>query len=766
MIPLARSASGYLISNIHILPKTILVATRRQNLMITFFADPYKGELINHTIARNIQYDGRATRIVLNELFDTMNKVSRVLSLGNKIGNLAMNLGNKYTSEYIIENFTVLPYYRMFCTQCKYEEIHKFISEKYSNNSSSLINVSSTLKEEIVYCPECIEEDINKYGEPYLHREHYLCGADVCYKHKEPLLMYDTIENIFKITVGHLELPSFAKLQNKNHVYKICNKQTALAVAILDANIEIYRDDLTKIYLDRLEELGILEKENIKYEEINKRILAIYGNVGKQMLKPYINPRDIKKHLFLNTENFIEPSIHLMFINMIMEDIDFFLEKCKQQSLKRAAGYKVIINNKLLIQKKTSKVIRQDKTSKIIRHNKAGYVIEIEGTAKRYLDIIEKTMVGPWKCKDNLCNANITHSKITYNVCYRQLRQEIKCECGCRYVVSKGVEEEYDKSRVKIIDYSIQTKKEIINYYVNLKWGYRRIGEKMGVSTDYVKKCLKENDITPHKCMPYKMLNLQTEISEEEVLRYFWEEWCSVHIQSIGIEEINYLEVLARAYKEECNSHILPYKLIIDKHQEIVERCKEIVRKNRSINYISREENIKLIHALEYLKLYALNELHKIIKRDANLIDKKEISSFMIGVQERLNEGEDISRRQLWNENRKAMKFLKENQPEWLDQYIPLKKGRADNLNVERKNETKEENSYQKKDKEYALMIESVSKELKEMKPPVRVTKTLIQKKIRGLKVVWLNEVRYPKAMSILKQVCESKDEYKIRVGI
>ena len=39
-------------------------------------------------------------------------------------------------------------------------------------------------------CPECLKEDIIKYGEPYLHRAHHLSKVYYCNKHKCRLLLY------------------------------------------------------------------------------------------------------------------------------------------------------------------------------------------------------------------------------------------------------------------------------------------------------------------------------------------------------------------------------------------------------------------------------------------------------------------------------------------------------------------------------------------------------------------------------------------------
>lgn len=48
----------------------------------------------------------------------------------------------------------------------------------------SIINTaSSSLFQNVKICPECKKEDIEEYGETYLHRHHQLTGVVTCYKH-------------------------------------------------------------------------------------------------------------------------------------------------------------------------------------------------------------------------------------------------------------------------------------------------------------------------------------------------------------------------------------------------------------------------------------------------------------------------------------------------------------------------------------------------------------------------------------------------------
>ena len=66
-----------------------------------------------------------------------------------------------------------------------------FMSEKYQARIvDSAFGKQNKLKmavrlelSNVNICPLCMEEDIKKYGEPYLHRSHQLSGIETCYKH-------------------------------------------------------------------------------------------------------------------------------------------------------------------------------------------------------------------------------------------------------------------------------------------------------------------------------------------------------------------------------------------------------------------------------------------------------------------------------------------------------------------------------------------------------------------------------------------------------
>lgn len=107
--------------------------------------------------------------------------------------------------------------------------------------------------------------------------------------------------------------------------YEISKIQTELAVKILVMNVDLYREDLTDIYIAKLKEMGVIIRYTINYFMIYEIIRKVYGEIGVIILKPYLDTKDTTNHLFLSTKNFIEPSVHLLFILGIWADSDSFI---------------------------------------------------------------------------------------------------------------------------------------------------------------------------------------------------------------------------------------------------------------------------------------------------------------------------------------------------------------------------------------------------------------------------------------------------------
>lgn len=157
--------------------------------MMTFIPNFYEDELLYSGIARyHIRSGNLSTYNTLNDIYNKT-KLSVSIFLPNNIDTLIKNMpkGCMYTSEYIINNHTLFPYYTAFSNKKVTEELFlKMKGESVGNNYAKIGIIASKIKlnEFLKFCPECMKEDIDKHGETYWHRIHQTPGVLVCPKHK------------------------------------------------------------------------------------------------------------------------------------------------------------------------------------------------------------------------------------------------------------------------------------------------------------------------------------------------------------------------------------------------------------------------------------------------------------------------------------------------------------------------------------------------------------------------------------------------------
>ncbi|QQE78395.1 TnsD family Tn7-like transposition protein [Alicyclobacillus sp. SO9] len=96
---------------------------------------------------------------------------------------------DKSAEALIMEN-TLFPYYCSFlhprmAERVKQDMLHDGNLSVYLE--SGLVASRVPLGLQMVWCPLCVEDDIQTYGEPYLHRVHHIPGVKVCPKHSVKL---------------------------------------------------------------------------------------------------------------------------------------------------------------------------------------------------------------------------------------------------------------------------------------------------------------------------------------------------------------------------------------------------------------------------------------------------------------------------------------------------------------------------------------------------------------------------------------------------
>ena len=157
--------------------------------MISAFPDPYPDELLYSVCVRycdRMQY--RGTRCGLEDFFGkTMTHLE--WDTPSHLGELVRRLpvGHLYSVQRLIQEHTVLPFYRAFMPS---QRVERLLGEMEGRGGgltfprAGLGKMWGHESRRLRYCPQCVRDDVRVFGEPYWHRLHQLPGVEVCVTHR------------------------------------------------------------------------------------------------------------------------------------------------------------------------------------------------------------------------------------------------------------------------------------------------------------------------------------------------------------------------------------------------------------------------------------------------------------------------------------------------------------------------------------------------------------------------------------------------------
>lgn len=156
--------------------------------MLEYFPDPYPDELLYSVWARfsdQVQYSNRSD--VLQELFGN-NVYSALVDWSCSLGYLVSRLpiGHCYTADMLINNHTLFPLYAPFLSPERHDLIcSQMIAEGGTAFGARMGMLTSHIPpyKWLRYCPECVKNDRDHFGETYWHRLHQAPGVQICPAH-------------------------------------------------------------------------------------------------------------------------------------------------------------------------------------------------------------------------------------------------------------------------------------------------------------------------------------------------------------------------------------------------------------------------------------------------------------------------------------------------------------------------------------------------------------------------------------------------------
>jgi hypothetical protein len=307
--------------------------------LLPFFTDPYPDELIYSAISRFHFYSGNTSFVeTLEELFQSRSLVPSI-EFGSHFSILVQNLGSNYTVESLLAQNTIYPYFATFITI----ERQKKLFEDVSTNGQGIhgrLGISGgkiSRKQGLFFCSKCANNDINIFGEPYVHREHQLQGIDYCPHHELQLKMYPVDYREFsrngyiRFDRRQMDLSELQEIESCEFK-EVQVKLAKLAYRLLQIPINQFSiEKVFKKYRTLLRENNWLMTNNrLKKDEFFK---AFISKFPPGFLEKYESPIEFERSnpwLQVMVTNYLRngthPFRHLLLLYFFGQDIDSFLE--------------------------------------------------------------------------------------------------------------------------------------------------------------------------------------------------------------------------------------------------------------------------------------------------------------------------------------------------------------------------------------------------------------------------------------------------------
>jgi hypothetical protein len=260
--------------------------------MMTFFPVPYEDELLYSILGRyHIRSGNISIKATLQDVFGKTS-VTAVVDLPSHINRIIDNMpvGNQYTADYLVDKHTLYSFYSVFLPPENALKIKQYMKGDKGGsiyNKIGLMASSVSLNQYFKFCPQCIKEDMEKYGELYWHRAHQIPGVLVCPKHKIPL--YDS-----QVPVRGFNKHEYITASSDN--CKISNEKTNYPDEILEKMIILARD--IDFLLNNIFANKTLEWFRDQYLNRLKEFKEIWSNLSVQLREidlDYISVIEAKK---------------------------------------------------------------------------------------------------------------------------------------------------------------------------------------------------------------------------------------------------------------------------------------------------------------------------------------------------------------------------------------------------------------------------------------------------------------------------------------
>ena len=314
--------------------------------MIGFFSDPYPDELLYSACARytkRTKYLNKKAAVI--ELLGKRG-FSAVWDFPTRLMQFISTLpeGHTYSVDQLITDNTLFPFYQCFLPL----ERARLVREEMIQDTDNRIQMRLGTRIKQIqnldflrYCPDCLTDDRELYGETYWHRIHQLGGILVCADHQ--CFLENSNLKLGRISSSYFHdaesflpfsVPNSKKINLQNASHKIFYKTACDARWLLSqGNIKIGSEIIRKRYFNTLLEKGYAYYNGrLKFTKLQKDcqnffpsgIFETIGRITKNKNWIVVLTRESNSRITYH------PIRHLLLLTFLGKSVEEFFEDFKE----------------------------------------------------------------------------------------------------------------------------------------------------------------------------------------------------------------------------------------------------------------------------------------------------------------------------------------------------------------------------------------------------------------------------------------------------
>lgn len=204
--------------------------------MIAYLPQPYEDELFYSVLCRAYTHSGYFShKEALKDMLYTKSNNPSIEFLGHFNTDFESLIKQVYPIDHLILNHTMFPQYSRFIPlQQKMDAMHHLVIDYCDPHHLFCILPRADCDLYLKYCPLCVQEDRNRYGETFWHRQHQirnmlLCPKHTCYLEKSNVLAKS--EKVFTLSSAEEHTPLISPRKATNSHLIECSRYMAAVFA-------------------------------------------------------------------------------------------------------------------------------------------------------------------------------------------------------------------------------------------------------------------------------------------------------------------------------------------------------------------------------------------------------------------------------------------------------------------------------------------------------------------------------------------------------